>query len=71
MSADNANSKPPPQQIPLIAAITGLFKPRNSCSPPNPPLPYSPSTASPDAAAFKSQPGQKNFSPAPVTITTL
>jgi hypothetical protein len=39
MSADSANSSPPPQAMPFTAAITGLFRPRNSCSPPKPPLP--------------------------------
>ena len=30
ISHDRAHSKPPPQHIPLIAAITGLFKFGNS-----------------------------------------
>ena len=30
ISHDRAHSKPPPQHIPLIAAITGLFKLGNS-----------------------------------------
>ena len=38
-SAESASSKPPPQQIPFTAAITGLFRPGNSCKPPNPPTP--------------------------------
>ena len=32
--------------------------------PPKPPTPYQPSTGSPAAAAFRSQPAEKNFSPA-------
>ena len=39
ISALSASSSPPPQQIPLMAAITGLFSARNSCSPPKPPTP--------------------------------
>ena len=32
-----ASSRPPPTAMPFTAAITGLFKPGNSCRPPNPP----------------------------------
>src|SRR3989338_258990 len=69
-SADSASSRPPPQQMPFTAAITGLFRLGSSCKPPKPPTPQSPSTASPSAAAFRSQPGQKNFSPAARRIQT-
>ena len=39
---------------------------KNSVSPANPPGPWSASTASPEAAALRSQPAQKKRSPAPV-----
>ena len=39
ISAERANSRPPPQQIPFTAAITGLFMWGNSCKPPKPPTP--------------------------------
>ena len=70
-SAASANSKPPPTAKPLTAAITGLSKSHNSVSPAKPPGPKSASTASPSNAAFKSQPPQKNRSPAPIITATL
>ena len=39
ISHEKAIYSPPPQQLPLIAAITGLFIFGSSCSPPNPPTP--------------------------------
>ena len=56
-SADSASSKPPPMAIPLTAAMTGLPTSKNSVSPANPPGLCSASTASPSAAALRSQPG--------------
>src|SRR5689334_20709132 len=69
-SAASASSKPPPAAIPLTAAMTGLVRPCSSVSPANPPGPWSASASSPDAAALRSQPAQKNRSPAAVTIPT-
>ena len=69
-SAARTSSKPPPKASPLTAAMTGLPMSRNSVRPANPPGPWSASALSPAAAAFRSQPAQKNFSPAPVRIPT-
>src|SRR5215472_5216851 len=69
-SAARTSSKPPPAAIPLTAAMTGLVRPCNSVSPAKPPGPWSASTASPAAAARRSQPAQKNRPPAAVTIPT-
>ena len=68
MSVPSTTSKPPPQAMPLTAAITGLFRLRGWFKPPNPPTPQSSSDFSPAAAAFKSQPGEKKRSPAPVMM---
>ena len=51
--------------------MTGLSKFHNSVRPAKPPRPKSASTASPSAAAFKSQPALKKRSPLPVTTATL
>src|SRR5215831_4081217 len=67
-SAASTSSKPSPAAIPLTAAMTGLVRPCNSVSPAKPPGPWSASTASPAAAARRSQPAQKNRPPAAVTI---
>src|SRR5215468_5103229 len=67
-SAASASSKPPPAAIPLTAAMTGLARPCSSVSPAKPPGPWSASASSPAAAALRSQPAQKNRSPAAVTI---
>ena len=53
-----------------MAAMTGLLRSNNSVNPAKPPAPKSASGASPSAAAFKSQPAQKNRSPAPVIMAT-
>src|SRR5882672_10655466 len=68
MSVPSTISKPPPQAMPFTAAMIGLFRLRGWFRPPNPPTPQLASGASPAAAAFRSQPAEKNFSPAPVTI---
>src|SRR5215467_4705934 len=69
-SAASTSSKPPPAAIPLTAAMTGLVRPCSSVSPAKPPGPWSASTASPAAAARRSQPAQKNRPPAAVRIPT-
>src|SRR2546429_2123559 len=69
-SAASASSKPPPAAIPLTAAMMGLARPCSSVRPATPPGPWSASAASPAAAAFRSQPAQKNRPPAAVTIPT-
>src|SRR5262245_15950371 len=69
-SAASTSSKPPPAAIPLTAATTGLARPCSSVSPAKPPGPWSASASSPAAAALRSQPAQKNRSPAAVTIPT-
>ncbi len=69
-SAASTSSKPPPAAMPLTAAMTGLARPCSSVSPAKPPGPWSASTASPAAAALRSQPAQKNRLPAAVTIPT-
>src|SRR5262245_59240710 len=56
--------------MPLTAAITGLRRPCSSVRPAKPPGPWSASTGSPAAAALRSQPAQKNRSPAPVMTPT-
>src|SRR6266498_1957305 len=56
--------------MPLTAAMTGFARPCSPVSPAKPPGPWSASTASPAAAALRSQPAQKNRSPAAVTIPT-
>src|SRR5579863_4635305 len=70
MSVPSTISKPPPQAMPLTAAMSGLSRLRGWFRPPKPPTPQSSSDASPAAAAFRSQPGEKKRSPAPVTIAT-
>src|SRR5215470_5079030 len=67
-SAASASSKPPPAAMPLTAAMTGLARPCSSVSPAKPPRPWSAPAPSPAAAALRSQPAQKNRSPAAVTI---
>src|SRR5262249_39908023 len=69
-SAASTSSKPPPAAIPLTAAITGFARACSWVSPAKPPGPWSASTASPAAAALRSQPAQKNRPPAAVTIPT-
>src|SRR6266487_5426778 len=69
-SAASTSSKPPPAAMPLTAAMTGFARPCSPVSPAKPPGPWSASTASPAAAALRSQPAQKNRSPAAVTIPT-
>ena len=39
ISQESAISSPPPQQIPFIAAMTGLLSWGSSCKPPKPPIP--------------------------------
>src|SRR5882762_2260722 len=70
MSVPSTISKPPPQAMPLTAAIRGLSRLRGWFRPPNPPTPQSSSDSSATAAPFRSQPGEKKRSPAPVMIAT-
>src|ERR1700694_2010928 len=70
MSGPSTISKPPPQAMPLTAAIRGLSRLCGWFRPPNPPAPQSSSDSSPPAALFRSQPGEKKRSPAPVTMAT-
>src|SRR5256885_4381492 len=70
MSDPSTISKPPPQAMPLTAAMRGLSRLRGWFRPPNPPAPQSSSDSSPPAAPFRSQPGEKKRSPAPVTMAT-
>src|SRR5579871_346824 len=67
-SQPSTSSKPPPQAMPFTAAMIGLSRLRGWLRPPKPPTPQSESVGSPAAAFLRSQPGQKNFSPAPVRI---
>src|SRR5258708_5595306 len=68
ISAPSTSSKPPPQAMPFTAAMIGLFRLRGWFRAPNPPTPQLAAGASPAAAAFRSQPAEKNYSPAPVRI---
>ena len=70
-SAPSITSKPPPTAIPLTAAMTGFQRFCGVSRPPKPPSPQSPSMPSPSAAALRSQPALKNFSPAPVKMPTF
>src|SRR6202051_1347041 len=68
MSVPSTISKPPPHAMPLTAAMTGLLSFLGELTPPKPPIPQSESDCSPAVAALRSQPGEKNRSPAPVTM---
>src|SRR6185437_4229989 len=68
MSQPSTSSKPPPQAMPLTAAMSGLSRLRGWLRPAKPPLPQSSSERSPAAAALRSQPGEKKRSPAPVMM---
>src|SRR2546429_290916 len=63
MSVPSTISKPPPQAMPLTAAMRGLSRLRGWFKPPNPPAPQSSSDSSPAAAPFRSQPGLKKRAP--------
>src|SRR5699024_12837879 len=64
-----ARTTPPrhPHSFPTRRS-SDLSRLKISVNPANPPGPKSASGASPSAAAFKSQPAEKNFSPAPVIM---
>src|ERR1700693_6267962 len=68
MSVPSTISKPPPQAMPLTAAMMGLVRFLEYLTPAKPPTPQSESDSSAPVAALRSQPGEKNRSPAPVTM---